>query len=85
MKINKHHGLNSKVVSMVPHPTMQRFSWIFSAISVYVKENPFLDSIKLSSNSTSQNLVFFYFSKIYFLALFSEVLIYFFLDKLDQI
>lgn len=84
MKINKHHGLNSKMVSMVPHPTMQRFSWIFSAISVYVKENPFLDSIKLSSNSTSQSLVFFLFLK----NLFSRSVLRstdFFLDKLDQI
>lgn len=51
MKINKPHGLNSKVVFVASHPTMQRFSWIFSAISVYVKENPLVDSIKLSSDS----------------------------------
>lgn len=64
MKINKCHGLNSKVVSMVPHPTMQKFSGIFSAISVHVKEIPLLDSIKLSSNSASlQRWLYFLFLK----------------------
>lgn len=67
MEINKPHGLNSKVVSMAPHPTMQRFSGIFNARAVYVKDNPLLDSIKLSSNSVSlQSLVVFISQKYWF-------------------
>lgn len=64
MKINKLHRLKSKVVSIAPHPTI---SGLFSAISVYVKENPLFDSIKLSSNSASlQNLFVFFFLKSLF-------------------
>lgn len=85
MKINKPHGLNSKVVfhssSSNNHAEILRTP---SAISAYVKENSLSDLIELSSNSVSlQSSVFFYFLNVYFLTLFSKVLIL--LDQLDQI